>query len=771
MNGPSRPFVPLDERAIARHLEVIYGYLDGFAPIRMFSEKGTPSKRARLPFLPIGPGLAPAVRRLAQDAAGSGHGVYVVPGAVAGPGKAGSADVVASGVLLVDLDVGDIAGKRAHLERHLGPPTLVIASGGTTEAGEERLHLYWGLTEAVAGDDLKLLTRLRAIVAQRSGGDVSFASIHQPIRLAGTVHGKHGVKRLVRILEDIGIEYDLADLAERVEALPPVAGLTSEPTAATDALDRERPTIDRLMTSRIRADAQDPETRYSALCRVIGHWLRQVRHQRVTLADAWEAVQDHNAAQIAPPWPVEQLRREFDALLRVDSARHGPMTLTDSGIAPPALSEDALTAAFVAGHAAHWRRVAVWGAWMRWTGARWERDDTHAVLEAIRQVARNAIPPDARPSEARRIASERTIRAVERIAAADPALAARVEDWDRNPFLFNTPAAIVDLESGELIPHDPNRMLTQIAGASPGPASLRWQGFIDEVTGGDSELASYLARLCGYCLSGSIEEHVFVFLHGAGANGKSVFLQAISQVMGSYAATAPLGAFMASRSDAHPTDLAGLAGKRLVTVTETEAGRAWAESRIKAITGGDPIRARFMNRDFFEFMPTFKLIITGNHRPRLTGVGQAMRRRLHLVPFAVTIPPERRDRRLLDRLLEERDGILGWMIDGHAAWRELGLAPPQSVLQSAEDYFADEDVVAQWIEERCETGGGRHDTAGRLFADWSDWARSSGFDFGSRKTLGDALRERGFVNGKVGGQRVWRGLSLRRRDLRKGDAA
>ena len=316
------------------------------------------------------------------------------------------------------------------------------------------------------------------------------------------------------------------------------------------------------------------------------------------------------------------------------------------------------------------------------------RDDTRAVLEAIRQIARAAIAPDTRASEAKRVASEKTIRSVERIASADPAIAARAGDWDTDPFLLNTPAAIVHLESGELIPHDPGRMLTQITQASPGAASTRWGAFLDEVTGGDAELAAYLARLGGYCLSGSTEEQVFVFLHGSGANGKSVFLQAISQVLGTYAATAPLGTFMASRNDAHPTDLAGLVGKRLVTVTETEAGRAWAESRIKAITGGDPIRARFMNKDFFEFTPTFKLAVAGNHRPRLAGVGEAMRRRMHLVPFTVTIPPERRDKRLLERLLEERDGILGWLIDGYADWRETGLAPPASVLQSAEEYFA-----------------------------------------------------------------------------------
>ncbi|MBA2557888.1 MAG: hypothetical protein H0V12_11190 [Chloroflexi bacterium] len=527
------------------------------------------------------------------------------------------------------------------------------------------------------------------------------------------------------------------------------------------------------MTARIHAGGRDRETRYSALTRVIGHWIRQVRHQRVTLDAALEAVRDHNAAMIVPPWPEARLHREFLALLKVDIGRNGPMPTEDASDEcsdPPALSEDGLAAIFVARHGREWRHVAAWGAWLCWTGTLWLRDDTMAVRELVRQVCRAAIGPGAKASEAKRVASDRTIRAVERIAAADPAVAARAGDWDCDALLLNTPGGIIQLETGEVLPHDPARMLTQIANASPGCASPHWNAFLTEVADGDADLVAYLRRLSGYCLSGCTEEQVFAFLYGSGANGKSVFLQAISHVLGTYAATAPLGTFMASRNDAHPTDLAGLVGKRLVTVTETEAGRAWAESRIKTITGGDPIRARFMHRDFFEFTPTFKLAVAGNHRPRLTGVGEAMRRRMHLVPFTVTIPPERRDKRLLERLLAERDGILGWMLEGFAAWREIGLSPPASVLQSAEEYFADEDLVGQWIEEFCVLGQVHRAAARELFQSWSGWAAGTGAEVGSQKMLGDALRERGFVSKKLGGQRGWLGIALRRGAAEGGSA-
>lgn len=428
--------------------------------------------------------------------------------------------------------------------------------------------------------------------------------------------------------------------------------------------------------------------------------------------------------------------------------------------APP-LSEDALAAAFVAVHGAQFRHVGVWGAWMHWTGTHWQRDETGAASEAVRQICRAAAAGQDHPSLARRIASARTIRSVLSIAAADPALTARAADWDAQPMLLNTPTGVVDLATGEVRTHDPSLLLTQITGASPGENCLLWRQFLDEITAGDRDLQAYLARLAGYCLTGSTQEQVFAFLHGSGANGKSVFLDILATVLGDYAAAAPLESFMASAQDRHPTDLAGLRAARLVLVTETEPARAWAETRIKTVTGGDAIRARFMNRDFFEFRPQFKLIVAGNHRPALANVGEAMRRRLHLVPFAVTIPPERRDPRLAEMLRRERDGILGWMLAGCAEWQRIGLAPPASVLSAAAEYLEGEDLVGQWIADCCVSAAQFGASSAALFRSWSAWAEAGGFVAGSAKALGEALRARGFIATKVGGARGWRGIALR----------
>jgi putative DNA primase/helicase len=381
--------------------------------------------------------------------------------------------------------------------------------------------------------------------------------------------------------------------------------------------------------------------------------------------------------------------------------------------------------------------------------------------ELVRQVCRSAAQEASTPAEARQIASHKKMSAVLRIAAADPRIAVPASLWDAHPMLLNTPAGVVDLTTGETRPHDPGLLISQMTTASPGSDCPRWTAFLEEITGGDADLQAYLARLAGYCLTGSTREQVFAFLHGHGANGKSVLLQTLASIMGSYAATAAQDTFMASRGERHLTEMAGLRAARLVLVSETDDGRSWAEARIKAITGGEKLRANFMRQDHFEFTPQFKLLVAGNHRPTLNAVGEAMRRRLHLVPFTVTIPPGRRDLRLAEKLLAERDGILGWMLAGCAAWQRQGLAPPKCVTTAAEDYFEEEDLVGQWIEEWCLLGAEHKALAAQLFQSWQVWAEARGFPPGSQKSLGEALRARGFTPTTVRRGRGWSGIALR----------
>lgn len=206
-NPPNLPRI--DAVAIRTYCDVVFGYLDGLVPIRALSETGTPSQTPHLEFPSTGQ-VAHRLIAIAPRAAEKQRGVYVVPGTVRTAGSAKAADIFQTGVMLVDLDTGDIAAARDHLVQHLGKPTLEVASGGVTEAGQKKLHLYWRLTEPAEGEDLTLVARLRATLAAKVGGDRSFDSIHQPSRVPGTIHGKNGKPAEVRLIAHDRLEYDLS---------------------------------------------------------------------------------------------------------------------------------------------------------------------------------------------------------------------------------------------------------------------------------------------------------------------------------------------------------------------------------------------------------------------------------------------------------------------------------------------------------------------------------------------------------------------------------
>ncbi len=361
--------------------------------------------------------------------------------------------------------------------------------------------------------------------------------------------------------------------------------------------------------------------------------------------------------------------------------------------------------------------------------------------------------------DGRKIASAGTVAAIEKLARSDRRHATTVDIWDLDPWLLNTPGGIVDLRTGKMLTHDPERYITKVTAVSPGGGCLRWLRFLGEITGGDVELQQFLQRIAGYSLTGSTKEHALFFAYGTGGNGKGVFLNTLSAILADYAAVAPMEAFIATNVERHPTDLAGLRGARVVTAQETEEGRRWAESKIKALTGGDPITARFMRQDFFTYTPAFKLVIAGNHKPGLRGVDEAIRRRFHLLPFTVTIAEP--DRELPEKLKVEWPGILQWMIEGCLAWQREGLNPPAIVREATEAYLGEEDAIARWIEDCCVTGRDQWCVSAVLWPSWQQWATAANEQVGSRKRFSAALEGHGYKPEKSQGRRGYKGLALK----------
>ena len=215
-----------------------------------------------------------------------------------------------------------------------------------------------------------------------------------------------------------------------------------------------------------------------------------------------------------------------------------------------------------------------------------------------------------------------------------------------------------------------------------------------------------------------------------------------------------------TNSDRHPTDMAMLMGARLVIASEVAPGRAWDEPKLKSLTGGDPITARFMRQDFFTFQPQFTLLVAGNHKPAFKSVDEAVRRRVHLVPFLQNIPAAERDPELSAKLKAEWPAILRWMIDGCLEWQRQGLNPPKSVREASESYLDGEDVLGQWLAERCVLGGSDLTPFDELFADWRAWGEANGGPAWGGKTFSKALDERGFPTKQERQRRGFRGIVL-----------
>lgn len=433
---------------------------------------------------------------------------------------------------------------------------------------------------------------------------------------------------------------------------------------------------------------------------------------------------------------------------------------------PIEYADESLTLRFTAAHEHDLRYVHLWGRWLRWDGQRWRADDTLEAFDLARAVCRAAsaeiVQGDGSEKLAATVASAKTVAAIERLARADRRHATRTEDWDAQPWLLNTPGGTVDLHTGKLRPHDRSDMITKITAIAPGGDCPLWRGFLDRVFEGDRDLVSYAQRMLGYSLTGSIRDHALFFLYGTGGNGKSVFLNTWHKILGDYSCIASMETVVASRTERHPTDLAMLRGARAVIAQETEEGQRWAESRIKALTGGDAISARFMRQDFFTFEPTFKLMIAGNHKPSLRNVDEAVRRRFNLVPFIVTIPKSERDPDLQKKLEAEWPGILAWAIEGCLEWQRIGLAPPPAVLDATEEYLADEDAIGRFMDERCDRDLMALEEVQDLFASWRDWCTTTGEYAGTVRRFSQNLEARGFERDRhpTSRRKAFRGLRL-----------
>jgi len=398
-----------------------------------------------------------------------------------------------------------------------------------------------------------------------------------------------------------------------------------------------------------------------------------------------------------------------------------------------------------------------------WDGRRWAIDQTGAAEQLAKKTARSILKEASEAGDqkerdqliafARRSESANGRAAMLRLVQSEPGVPVMPDSLDKNAFLLNVDNGTLDLRTGKLRPHDKADMLTKCAPViyDPDAKAPALDRFVNDIFAGDNDLITFVQRFLGYSLTGDVSEQILAIWHGVGNNGKSTLVNAILEVMGlDYAFKAPSDMLLAKRGSEHPTALTDLHGKRLVACIETDEGRRLAESLAKELTGGDPIRARRMREDYWQFWPTHKVVLACNHKPVIRGTDHAMWRRIKLVPFKVVIPPEKRDRQLPEKLKAERPGILAWLVRGCLDWQKYGLGEPKAVVEATSNYACDEDTLGQFVSECCEVNEHLKVKASDLVEVYREW---SGDKRMSTRRMTQMLVERGVEKYRNNG--VW----------------
>ena len=321
-----------DPEQIAQFMDMVFGYCDGLIPVRSFIDRGQGfNGRPHNIWIEADGAVADKMATFATWAAREGAAVYVIPGTVAAPGQAKADEILQMQTVVVDLDAGDIATRRAHLERHLGAPAMVVESGGVTPEGQRKCHIWWKLSEPAEGDDIRRVCRLRADIAAKAGGDMHFRSAHQPIRVAGSVHYKNSVRTQVRIVAfNPAQERHLDEFVEAVADMPPAPGISLAPEFTTP----DRPAVEDVLVTPVREGAQDDWSRFEGASAAIGYFIRMVHEGRLSRDEGWEAICGYNAAMLRPQWSVERLKRESERLWAIHVEKHGPPLIRLDSAAP-----------------------------------------------------------------------------------------------------------------------------------------------------------------------------------------------------------------------------------------------------------------------------------------------------------------------------------------------------------------------------------------------------------------------------------------------------
>jgi putative DNA primase/helicase len=427
---------------------------------------------------------------------------------------------------------------------------------------------------------------------------------------------------------------------------------------------------------------------------------------------------------------------------------------------PSARTDLANAKRLIALHGDKLRWCEPWSKWLIWDGRRWAIDDSraHELLakdiadriwcEAVKLISEGARDSaSALISFAKATASSKGIASMLSLARSEAGISIVPQALDRRPTLLNFTNGTLDLELGILSPHDRTHLITKLVPHEyvPDAKAPRWVEFLDTIFAHNTRMIEFVQRLLGSALRGDVVEHILPIFYGKGANGKTVLVETLLDVVGSdYSCKGVADLLLSKRNDSHPTERADLHGTRFVFCVETDEERQLAEGLVKELTGGDTIKARRMREDFWSFKPSHTAFLVTNHKPEVRGTDHGLWRRLRLVPFTVTIPLDKQDKQLAEKLKLEAHGILAWLVQGYMAWKRDGLGEPPEVSAATDEYRNRMDVLAAFIDECCDVARDVQERSAELYAAYAVWCHSRGEKPKSERVFGESMTEREF---------------------------
>lgn len=410
-------------------------------------------------------------------------------------------------------------------------------------------------------------------------------------------------------------------------------------------------------------------------------------------------------------------------------------------------------------HGSNIRYNNSFGKWYLWDGNRWREDKINEIFQiakdtvrAIYEEASKADDSDTRTSLVQHaLRSESRARIEAMVSLAKSEVPIQPNELDQDIWLFNCTNGVIDLKTGELRPHKREYMITKLSPVAYDPKAEcpTWQQFLNDIFQDEQgkvkqDTIDFLQKAVGYALTGDTLEQVLFFLYGTGRNGKSTFMNLIKEIFGEYGKQTNADTFTVKKGDRVNNDIAALKGARLVAATESEEGARLAESLVKQLTGGEPVQARFLHQEFFEYIPQFKIFFTTNHKPIISGADEGIWRRIRLIPFTITIPEVKLDKELPLKLRNEMPGILRWMVEGCLKWQQEGLGVPQEVQDATNSYRDEMDTLGNFLQECCLIHANAKSKCADIYNTYSDWCSNNGEYELTKNKFNRKLEERGF---------------------------